>query len=89
MNYITTTDLRTKSKDLIKTLREGRSVDLIHRSRLVGVIKPTKEQPKVFNAKRFAKLVTALNLSPITYAEREKNYREHIMKKYGKGISGR
>lgn len=89
MQVISTTQLRTKSKDLVKALQEGQSVDLIHRSRLVAVIKPTIDQPKVFNAKRFARLVKALNLPPTTYAERERRYREHMMKKYGKNISGR
>ncbi len=89
MNFITTTELRTKSKDLIKTLQEGRSIDLIHRSRLVGIIKPTKEQPKVFNAKKIAQIAKAMNLPKLSYAQREKRYRKHLMEKYGKGISGR
>ena len=89
MDYITTTQLRTKSSELVKALLEGRSVDLIHRSKVVGTIKPDKEEPKVFNAKRFAKLVKEMNLPPTTYTERKKRYRKHLMNKYGKGISGR
>lgn len=89
MQYITTTQLRTKSKELVKTLQEGRSVDLIHRSRLIGAIKPVQAKPKVFNAERFKKIVDKLNLPSTTYAQREKIYRDHLMRKYGKGISGR
>jgi len=89
MKFVTTTDLRTKSSNLVDSLKRGESVSLIHRSKIVGVIKPAKEEPKKFDAKRFARLVTALNLPLTTYAEREKRYREHLMKKYGKGISGR
>ena len=89
MDYITTTNLRTQSPELIGSLKRGESVSLIHRSKIVGVISPAKEEPKKFDSKRFSKLVKALNLPPTTYAEREKKYREHLMKKYGKGISGR
>lgn len=88
MQVITTTQLRTKSKDLVKTLQEGHSVDLIHRSMLVGEIKPVESKPKLFNAKRFKKLVDKLNLPRTTYAQREKIYRDRLIKKYGKGIPG-
>ena len=49
MQYITTTQLRTESKELVKVLQEGRSVDLIHRSRVVGEIKPKIYDPKPFD----------------------------------------
>lgn len=88
MNYITTTDLRTKSKDLVKVLQEGRSVDLIHRSKIVGEIRPKIYDLKPFNAARFKRLVEKLNLPHTTPAQRERIYRAHLMKKYGKGISG-
>lgn len=85
MQYITTTELRTKSKKLVEVLREGHSVDLIHRSRVVGEIKP-KNEPKSFDAKAFKKIVEGLNLPKTTYAERERIYRKHLMKKYGQGL---
>lgn len=87
MNYITTTDLRTKSKDLVKALQEGHSVDLIHRSKIVGEIRPKIYDPKPFDVERFKKIVARLNLPKTTYAQREKIYRAHLMKKYGKGLS--
>jgi hypothetical protein len=89
MQVITTTQLRTKSKQLIKTLEEGYSVDLIHRSKVVGEIKP-KDEPKVLtlkDIKQIEKIADELNLPKTTYAQREKNYRKHIMDKYGKGLS--
>lgn len=86
MQYITTTELRTKSKKLVEILREGRSVDLIHRSKVVGEIKPKKYNPKPFDADKFLKFVEKLNLPKTTYAEREKRYRAHLMKKYGKNL---
>lgn len=42
--------------------------------------------PKPFDADKFIKLVEKLNLPKTTYAEREKIYRTHLMKKYGKGL---
>lgn len=86
MQYITTTELRTKSKKLIEILREGRSVDLVHRSKVVGEIKPKIYESKPFDAKSFKRFIDKLNLPKTTYAEREKRYRAHLMKKYGQGL---
>lgn len=87
MEYITTTNLRTQSSQLINTLKKGTKVSLIHRSKVVGIIEPAIKSPKKFNAARFKKLVDKLNLPATTYAQREKIYREHLMKKYGKSLS--
>ena len=87
MNYITTTDLRTKSKDLIKELLGGRSVDLIHRSKIVGEIRPKIYDPKPFNAHKFAKIVKKLNFSSLTPQQMESKYRAAMIKKHGKGLS--
>ncbi len=86
MNYITTTQLRTKSKELVSILREGGSVELIHRSKVIGEIKPVEKQPVIFDAKEFMRLTEELNLPKTTYAERERRYRAHLMKKYGKNL---
>lgn len=85
MQYITTTQLRTESKKLVKTLKSGGTFRLIHRSQVVGEIIPTYE-PKPFDAKSFKQFVDKLNLPKTTYAERERRYRAHLMKKYGKGL---
>lgn len=87
MQYITTTQLRTKSKELVKVLQEGRSMDLIHRSKVIGEIKPKIYDPKPFDPDQFLKIVKKLNLPKLSYKERERRYRAHLMKKYGKGIS--
>ena len=83
MNYITTTELRTKSPDLVETLLKGEEVKLIHRSKLIGVISPKNENVKVFNAKKFAKIAKKLNLPYLTYQEREKRYRKAVEEKHG------
>lgn len=86
MQYITTTELRTKSKQLVEILQEGRSVDLIHRSKVVGEIKPKIYDPKPFDASSFRHLVEKLNLPKTTSAERKRRYRAHLIKKYGKNL---
>lgn len=87
MQYITTTELRTKSKKLVEILREGRSVDLVHRSKVVGEIRPKIYDPKPFDPDKVAEIAKKLNLPKLSYKEREKRYRAHLMKKYGKGFS--
>jgi len=89
MNYITTTDLRTKTSQLISELKKGSRISLIHRSKVVGIIEPAAPEPKPFDAFKFNQLAKKLNLPKTTYAQRERIYRAHLMKKYGKGISGR
>lgn len=87
MQIITTTELRTKSKQLVQALKEGRSIELIHRSKVVGEIKPKIYDPKPFNADEFLKIVEKLNLPKLSKRQLESNYRKHIMEKYGKGLS--
>lgn len=87
MQVITTTELRTKSKELVKTLKEGHSVDLIHRSKVVGEIKPKLYDPKPFDPEKFAKIVDKLNFPPLTPRQIEARYRKAMMKKHGKSLS--
>lgn len=86
MNYITTTELRTKSPDLVETLLKGEEVNLIHRSKLIGIIKPKSEKVKVFNAKRFTGITEKLNLPHINSEERMKRYRRAMEEKHGKSV---
>ncbi len=85
MNYVTATDLRTKASQIIKDLKQGASMSLIHRSKVIGIIKPVYE-PKPFNAKAFKQVVKDLNLPKTTYAQREKIYRKHLMEKYKRSL---
>lgn len=87
MQYITTTELRTKSKKLVEVLREGRSVDLVHRSKVVGEIKPKIYDPKPFDPDKVAEIAKKLNLPKLSVKAREKRYRTHLMKRYGQGLS--
>lgn len=86
MQYITTTQLRTKSSELVDLLLAGGGVNLIHRSKIIGEIKP-KISGKFFNAKRMAEIVKKLNLKPLNPNEIEERYRDYMMKRHGKGVS--
>lgn len=69
MQYITTTELRTKSSKLIETLREGKSVNLIHRSKVVGKVQPVQE-PKPLtreDIEEIKRLAKDLNLPKLSY----------------------
>lgn len=84
MNYITTTDLRTKSGELIEALLLGKEIELLHRSRKLGRLKLIKEvQLKVFNSKEAFKVIKKLNLPKLSIEERDRRYREAMMKKHG------
>lgn len=87
MNFITTTGLRTQTSKLIETLKKGGDISLIHRSKVVGVIKPSEKISKPFNAALFKKHVKDLNLPKTTPSQRARIYMNHLQKKYGKGIS--
>ncbi|MBI5619875.1 hypothetical protein HY950_02850 [Candidatus Gottesmanbacteria bacterium] len=90
MPYVTTTELRTKMPEIIGALLAGESIDLIHRSRLIGEIKPQKYQNKPLTREDIAEIKAAakkLNLPKLTDKQLLSNYRKHIMEKYGKGIS--
>lgn len=89
MDYITTTDLRTKSSKLIDTLKKGKSVKLIHRSRVVAKIEPMQQyDPPLFDSEKFKKTLAKMPDFPVlSLKERERRYRKHLEEKYGKGIS--
>lgn len=86
MNYISTTGLRTQSSELIDALLAGQSVDLIHRSKLVGRVVPILKKGK--QKGDFVSFIKSLpRTKPTTEKEREKIYRKHMVDKYGKYLS--
>ena len=87
MQVITTTELRTKSKELVQVLLEGHSVDLIHRSRVVGEIKPKVYDPKPFDSAKFLKAVRKINFPKLTPRQVEARYRAAMVEKHGQGLS--
>ena len=87
MNTITTTDLRTKSSDLVTFLKKGNSVSLIHRSKIVGKIIPSRDVVlKTIDAKELQNKIDRLDFPSLTPAEMDRRYRIAMMKKHGKRI---
>lgn len=89
MDTITTTNLRTQSSQLIDTLKKGGVVSLIHRSKVVGLIKPQREIKvlRQTDIKQIKAISQTLNLPKLSYEERENLYRKQLLNKYGKDIS--
>jgi len=86
MTYLTTTELRTKSSQLVATLKKGSLVSLVHRSKIIGVISPISEE-KIFDVEKFEQIRNKMNLKPTTYKERDTLYKKRFEEKYGKNIS--
>ena len=89
MNLITSTELRTKMPEVITTLLAGGTIDFIHRSRVIGEIKPVTRMGKSFNAERMKKIIDKLNFEPLTTKQIEQRYRSYLMKRYGKYLPRR
>ncbi len=90
MNLITTTELRTKTTNLLESLLSGEEVDLVHRSKIVATIKPKKDEPKSLSKqdiKAIISMAKKINLPKLSDKEIERRYRKHLLEKYGKGLS--
>ena len=85
MQVITTTELRTKAKELVKALNEGHSINLIHRSRVVGELKPVNSgAPVITDLTQFKKHLSGLTpKNKVPRSKRETSIRQHLEKKYG------
>jgi len=90
MEYISTTDLRTKSSQIIKTLKKGYSIKLIYRSQVVGNITPQKsfsnEKPAIQLHDIYDDLVKIIP-SATKRADWKKLYHKELQHKYGKNFS--
>jgi len=86
MQAISFTQLRTEPRKLKRLLEEGKSIDLIHRSKVVGEIKPKVFDPEPFDPEKFAKVVKKLNLPKLSGREIERRYRKVMMEKHGQTI---
>ncbi|HSW48294.1 MAG TPA: hypothetical protein VLG67_04405 [Candidatus Saccharimonadales bacterium] len=89
MQYITTTELRTKSSELIESLSKGRQISLIHRSKVVAQIRPvTENQAPPIDVKKFLAFIRSVKPTKrLSDEEREATYRKHLEEKYGKRVS--
>ena len=60
MKYITSTELRTQTKTFIRSLLCGESIEIIHRSKIIGTAKLTRTSP--FETKVYKQLAKEFNL---------------------------
>ena len=84
-HFITTTQLREHSSKVVARLISGEDVTLVHRSKIIGVIKPLLSFSKpIENLEEFKKALIAVKPKKlITFQNRNKIYREHFKKRYG------
>lgn len=88
MQVITTTELRTKSRELVKVLQQGYSVNLIHRSRVIGKVIPDNDKKiRTINSKKLEAKIDELDLPRLTLKEIDRRYRVAMLKKHGQGLS--
>jgi hypothetical protein len=87
MQYITATQLRTKAKDLFDALAQGRTVNLVKGSKVVGEARPKTYDPKPFDPIRFVKIVKKLNFPKLSNREIERKYRKAMMEKHEPSVS--
>jgi hypothetical protein len=87
MNYITSTQLRTNTSSFIEALLAGKTIDLIHRSKKLGTLTLEQSSTKTTNHQRLANNIKTLNLPHLSSEQMKKNYHQHMMQKYGQGLS--
>jgi len=89
MNVITTTELRTKTTDLVAALLAGYQVDLVHRSQTIGVLMPKKNNADTpANSKILAESLQAFEPKKKTsYQKLMAKYSNYLQKRYGQGLS--
>lgn len=90
MEFITSTQIRSQFPKALAMLRLGKTIHILHRSKIVGVIQPSENEPKIMTEAKInelKKIIKEMNLPKLSIRQMEKNYRDHIMKKYGKGLS--
>lgn len=87
MDMITSTQLRSQTPKVIETLLHGGTIDLVHRSKIVGTIMPKVSQEKILSARTLQKKIDSLALPRLTQKEIDRRYRAAMMKKHGKGLS--
>ncbi len=86
MEFITMTQLRTHSPQILSQLNSGKSLRILHRSKVVGRIVPETEAAS-FNYQVHQEILKSLPTLNITAKQARAKYRQHLKKKYGQGLS--
>ena len=86
MDYITTTQLRTQTKQLVNQLKMGKKITLIHRSQKIGVIQAdqdTKSETDKPEPGKLTKLIRDLKLPKLSDKQRAEKYLKSLAAKHG------
>jgi len=84
MEFITTTQLRTQSTQLVKQLSTGSKVKLVHRSKVIGSIVPFVQTAKKINVSLFKEFLDTIKPDKlVSKPQRDSIYRKRLLKKYG------
>lgn len=90
MHYITFTELRTKTPELVKALKSGQTVKLTYRSQPLADIEPTSQsQVKTSDVAKLEVLIKSFPYPRLTVRQARAKYRRHLTQKYGKHLLGR
>ena len=84
---LTTTDLRSKTVKLVDTLKKGGEVILVHRSKIIGRIKPAEAEAKNFQRNDFRRFTSKLKLPKLSDNQIRKRYSDYIKENYGQDLS--
>ena len=98
MQIITTTQLRTNTKQLTQSLNRGETIKLIHHSKIIGNITPLVYSPISDSKKTKVLFSKAIKNAQKIFSETSKflpknnedlmkNYYNLLLKKHGKNIS--
>lgn len=84
-HFITTTQLREHTSKVVSRLISGEDVTLVHRSKIIGTIKPLASFSKpIENLEEFKKVLIAVKPKQLnSFQNRKKIYHEHLKKRYG------
>lgn len=87
--FITTTELREQSSKLIQSLINGKTVNLIYRSKIIAKINPLYFEEKIIeDPKILENLFNSLKPKKIIPPKKRKQvYRKYLKQKYGKNLS--
>ena len=87
MNYLSTTDLRTKSAKLRDSLKKGKRTFLLHRSKVIGVVEPYERKEFVSTEKNLKKFIESFHTGKnYSYKKRNEMFQKHLEGKYGENI---
>lgn len=83
--YISTTELREQSSKVVSKLKLGEDLLLVHRSKIIGVIKPMVKKAKIItDIAKFEKALDAIKPKKLIPRHlRDAVYRRNLLAKYG------